>query len=215
MTIEYRIATAMVSAYLLGSIPFGYLLVRLTVGGDVRQTGSGSIGATNVSRTSPVLGLITLLLDALKGLAAVALVLVWIPDSRQLAFAAAFAAISGHVFPVWLGFRGGKGVATGLGSFLPLVPKAVLIAVALFLALAATVRWIALGSVAASASLPLFAYWLGEADQGTRATNTGLIEQAHPAFWLVAGALLIVVKHHANIRRMLAGTEPRFQIAKK
>jgi glycerol-3-phosphate acyltransferase PlsY len=191
------------------------LLVRLIVGGDVRQTGSGSIGATNVSRTSPGLGLITLVLDALKGLAAVALVLVWLHGSRQLAFAAAFAAISGHVFPVWLGFRGGKGVATGLGSFLLLVPKAVLIAVAMFLALAVAFRWIALGSIVASASLPLFAYWLGEAGQGPQPAKAGRVGQAHPVFWLVAGALLIVVKHQANIRRMLAGTEPRFQIAKK
>jgi acyl phosphate:glycerol-3-phosphate acyltransferase len=215
MSIEYPTAAVLVSAYLLGSIPFGYLLVRLVVGGDVRQTGSGNIGATNVARTSPVLGLITLVLDALKGLAAVALVLVWLHGTRQLAFAAAFAAITGHVFPVWLGFRGGKGVATGLGSFLLLVPKAVVIAVALFLALAAVFRWIALGSMVASASLPLFAYWLGEADPGPGMANAGAIDRVPPVVWLAAGAVLIIVKHQANLRRMLAGTEPRFRIAKK
>jgi acyl phosphate:glycerol-3-phosphate acyltransferase len=215
MSIQGPIAPAIISAYLLGSIPFGYLLVRLIFGGDVRHTGSGNIGATNVSRTSPILGLITLFLDALKGLAAVALVLVWLHGTRQLAFAAAFAAISGHIFPVWLGFRGGKGVATGLGSFVLLVPKAVLIAVALFLALVAAFRWIALGSMVASASLPLSASWLGELPQGSQTTNAGRIEQLHPVLWLIAGALLIVTKHHANIRRMLARSEPRFQISPK
>jgi len=215
MNTAHPVVASLLSAYLLGSIPFGYLLVRLFFGGDGGQTGSGNIGATNVSRTSPVLGLITLVLDALKGLAAVALVLVWLHGTRQLAFAAAFAAISGHVFPVWLGFRGGKGVATGLGSFLLLVPKAVLIAVALFLALAAAFRWIALASIVASASLPLLAYWLGEANQAGRTTAGGPLGHAGPVFWLAAGALMIVAKHHANIRRMLAGNEPRFQTAKK
>src|SRR4029078_2404647 len=118
MSSEHPIAAVLVSAYLLGSIPFGYLLVRIIVGSDVRETGSGNIGATNGSRTSPVLGLLTLVLDALKGLAAVALVLVWLHGTRQLAFAAAFAAISGHVFPVWLGFRRGKGVDSGLSFVL-------------------------------------------------------------------------------------------------
>lgn len=215
MSIGHPIAAAIIPAYLLGSIPFGYLLVRLIFGGDVRQTGSGNIGATNVSRTSPVLGLITLVLDACKGLAAVALVLVGLHGSRQLAFAAAFAAICGHVFPVWLGFRGGKGVATGLGSFVLLVPKAVLIAVALFVALAAAFRWVALGSIVASAALPLFACWLGELGPGSPAGNTRPLQQVRPLLWLLAGALLIIAKHQANIRRMLAGSEPRFQVSKK
>ena len=215
MNIEHPIPVSILSAYLLGSVPFGYLLVRGIYGSDVRQTGSGNIGATNVSRTSPILGLITLILDALKGLAAVALVLLWLHGTRQLAFAAAFAAISGHVFPVWLGFRGGKGVATGLGSFLLLVPKAVLIAAVLFLTMVAAFRWIALGSVVASASVPLFAHWLGEIHQGAQLTNAGPVERVNPTLWLVAGAMLIVAKHHANIRRMLGGSEPRFQISKK
>ena len=109
-------------SYLLGSIPFGYLLVRIFRGEDVRQSGSGNIGATNVSRKSPVLGALTLLLDALKGSAAVALSyvvadrMVAIPSLEQLALAALFAVL-GHMFPVWLKFRGGKGVATGLGAF--------------------------------------------------------------------------------------------------
>src|SRR6476469_6551308 len=162
MFLHHPTVMGLLSAYLLGSIPFGYLLVRAFYGDDVRQTGSGNIGATNVSRTSPVLGFATLLLDALKGLAAVALVLMWIHGDRTLAFAAAFVAICGHVFPVWLGFRGGKGVATGLGSFLLLTPKAVLISIAIFVALVAAFRWVALASVIASASLPSLAWTLHE-----------------------------------------------------
>src|SRR5215831_7175383 len=103
MRIEYPIVVSLAAAYLLGSIPFGYLLVRAFYGADVRETGSGNIGATNVSRTSPLLGLLTLGLDALKGMAAVLLVLLWIHGSRTLAFAAALAAIVGHIFPIWLG----------------------------------------------------------------------------------------------------------------
>ena len=113
-----------VFSYLLGSIPFGYLLVRTFRGEDVRQSGSGNIGATNVSRKSPVLGVLTLLLDAAKGVAAVLLARTVFPGQPLIAVLAAVFAILGHVFPVWLGFRGGKGVATGLGSFLVLVPKA-------------------------------------------------------------------------------------------
>src|SRR5580700_4698428 len=126
------------ASYLLGSIPFGYLLVRIFRGEDVRQSGSGNIGATNVSRKSPVLGILTLLLDAGKGTAAVALSyiladhVVAIPTYQQLALGALFAVV-GHMFPLWLGFRGGKGVATGLGAFALLAPKAVLIAVGIFI----------------------------------------------------------------------------------
>lgn len=212
MSIEH-IAVSLTSAYLLGSIPFGYLLVRIIYGSDVRQTGSGNIGATNVSRTSPVLGVITLLLDALKGVAAIALVLLWVHGTRQLAFAAAFAAVCGHMFPVWLGFRGGKGVATGLGSFVLLTPKAVLIAIAIFLALAAATRWVALGSVVASASLPPLAWALGETHRTPGAT--GVINRSQPLLWMTFASVLIVLKHHGNIRRMLAGIEPRFRIASK
>lgn len=215
MSIEHPIAVSLTSAYLLGSIPFGYLLVRIVYGNDVRQTGSGNIGATNVSRTSPVLGVITLLLDALKGMAAVALVLLWIHGSRPLAFAAAFAAICGHMFPAWLGFRGGKGVATGLGAFVMLTPKAVLIAVALFVAAMAAFRWVALGSIVASASLPPLAWLLGEADRSSGAVPTGMINRSQPLFWITFVAVLIVVKHHGNIRRMLAHAEPRFRISSK
>jgi glycerol-3-phosphate acyltransferase PlsY len=215
MSIEHPITVGLTAAYFLGSIPFGYLLVRVAYGSDVRETGSGNIGATNVSRTSLVLGIITLLLDGLKGFAAVALVLLWVHGTHQLAFAAAFIAICGHMFPVWLGFRGGKGVATGLGSFAMLVPKAVLISLVVFLAMVAAFRWIAFGSIMASASLPALAWALGEVPQRTQIAQAPPIDRISPLVWLSAAALLIVLKHQANVRRMLTGTEPRFRSSHK
>ena len=213
MSVDHPIAVSLTSAYLLGSIPFGYLLVRIIYGSDVRQSGSGNIGATNVSRTSPALGVVTLLLDALKGTAAVALVLLWVHGTRQLAFAAAFASICGHMFPVWLGFRGGKGVATGLGSFALLTPKAVLIAIAIFVAVVVAFRWVALGSVVASASLPPLAWALGEAHRTSGAS--GVLNRSQPLLWITCAAVLIVLKHHGNIRRMLARSEPHFRALSK
>src|SRR5258708_19867797 len=126
--------TAVVS-YLLGSIPFGYLLVRIFKGEDVRATGSGNIGAPNVARKSPPLGFATLLLDAAKGLAAVlvARALFSGPHQKLIMTTAAFFAVLGHLFPVWLKFRGGKGVATSLGAFIFLTPKSILFMLALFL----------------------------------------------------------------------------------
>src|SRR5207248_10919879 len=145
------------AGYFLGSIPFGYLLVRAFRGADVRTTGSGNIGATNVARTSPLLGILTLVLDLLKGMAAVAIALALCPGNRTVAFIAALAAVSGHIFPVWLRFRGGKGVATGLGSLVLLMPKAILLAMAVFVVMVAVLRYISLASVTASAALPVFA----------------------------------------------------------
>lgn len=191
-------------SYVLGSIPFGYLLVRTFRGEDVRQSGSGNIGATNVSRKSPLLGALTLLLDALKGSAAVGLAYFLsermageIMPYEAMSVAALFAVL-GHVFPVWLKFRGGKGVATGLGSFIVITPKAVLIAAGIFLAVVVIFRYVSLGSVIAVASLPLLAYGM----------NIG----AHKT-WALAplafACLLIIARHHENIRRLLAGTENR------
>jgi glycerol-3-phosphate acyltransferase PlsY len=190
-------------SYVLGSIPFGYLLVRTFRGEDVRQSGSGNIGATNVSRKSPLLGVLTLLLDALKGSAAVGLAyflsarMAEIMPYEAMSVAALFAVL-GHVFPVWLKFRGGKGVATGLGSFIVITPKAVLIAAGIFLAVVVIFRYVSLGSVIAVASLPLLAYGM----------NIG----AHKT-WALAplafSCLLIIARHHENIRRLLAGTENR------
>ena len=132
-------------SYLLGSIPFGYLLVRWFRGEDVRDSGSGNIGATNVSRTSPLLGVATLLLDGLKGAAAVFLARSVFHGDEKLVGLAALCAILGHVFPVWLRFRGGKGVATGVGAFLPLAPKAVLVGMAVFLAVFLALRFVSIG----------------------------------------------------------------------
>jgi glycerol-3-phosphate acyltransferase PlsY len=190
-------------SYLLGSIPFGYLLVRIFRGEDVRKSGSGNIGATNVSRKSPLLGVVTLLLDALKGTAAVAVSykladrMVPIPTYEQMALAALFAVI-GHMFPVWLKFRGGKGVATGLGSFVVIAPKAVLIAVAVFILVVAIFRYVSLGSIVAVAVFPVAAWLIRQ----FQAPPIGLA-------MISLASLLIIAKHHENIRRLLAGTEGR------
>jgi glycerol-3-phosphate acyltransferase PlsY len=191
-------------SYLLGSIPFGYLLIRAFRGEDVRQSGSGNIGATNVSRTSPVLGGLTLVLDALKGSASVGLAY-YLSNGGTIEFRyeamsiAAFCAVAGHVFPVWLKFRGGKGVATGLGSFVVIAPKAVLCAAVIFVAVVAISRRVSLGSVIAVASFPLLTYGLRE--YGNVPSALAL---------MAVTSLLILAKHHENIQRLLAGTESRF-----
>ena len=184
-------------SYLLGSIPFGYLLVRIFRGEDVRQSGSGNIGATNVSRKSPVLGIVTLLLDGLKGTASVALAYLIAGGRTAMAMAALFAVL-GHIFPVWLKFRGGKGVATGLGSFLVVTPKAVLVAAGIFVAVVIIFRYVSLGSIIAVGSLPLLAY-------GMHAYGDAPMVLVLIAFT----CLLIIARHHENIRRILAGTESR------
>lgn len=218
-----------VFAYLLGSIPFGYILVRLFLGADVRQTGSGNIGATNVARTGAKgLAIATLLLDILKGYVAVAAAYAYgmfvvirstprvpgVPPSAptasqvQQAFTmaalAAFFAIIGHIFTVWLRFKGGKGVATGLGVFLALAPKAVLIVLAVFVAVVALTRYISLGSTIAAALFPLCFYFL----QPQHATPGVLL--------MISGvSLLIIYRHKENIVRLLAGTESRFGAGKE
>jgi acyl phosphate:glycerol-3-phosphate acyltransferase len=189
-------------SYLLGSIPFGYILVRIFRGEDVRRSGSGNIGATNVSRTSPALGVITLLLDALKGAGAVmiARALSTSPAAGgKISLAlAGFFAVAGHVFPAWLNFRGGKGVATGLGAFALIAPKALLLAVAVFIIMVAIFRYVSLGSVVAAASFPLFI---------AKAAFEG---RAMAAFTLItATSLLIIVRHRDNLHRLMSGTESR------
>ncbi len=214
-------------SYLSGSIPFGYLLVRIFRGEDIRKTGSGNIGATNVSRKSPVLGILTLLLDALKGFAPVMLALFWsqhgghstatlaataeqveaahnlarpyMQHTYLLASMAAFFAIVGHVFPVWLHFRGGKGVATGLGSWIGLAPRGVLVMVVVFILVVAVFRYISLGSITAAAIFPLGARILHDYHD-----TPGML------WFMTASSLLIISKHHANIHRLFRGTEARF-----
>jgi len=190
-------------SYLLGSIPFGYILVRAVRGQDVRQTGSGNIGATNVSRTSPVLGVLTLVLDALKGLAAVVLTRTIFPGHDALAGAAALGAIVGHMFPVWLRFRGGKGVATGLGSFTVLAPKTIVLTIGIFIVVFLIFRYVSIASIVAVALFPLLA-WLVEPNR-----------DAQQLWFMAAASLLIVVRHHENIRRLLVGTESRFQWSRR
>jgi acyl phosphate:glycerol-3-phosphate acyltransferase len=192
------------SSYLLGSIPFGYLLVRIFRGEDVRQSGSGNIGATNVSRKSPALGVATLLLDALKGTTAVALSYVVAdrmaagPPALELGALGALFAVVGHVFPVWLKFRGGKGVATGLGAFALIAPKAVLIAAGIFIAVVVISRYVSLGSIVAVGVFPFVAWRIGQFYLSP--TSLALISLA---------SLLILVKHRDNLRRLWAGTESR------
>ena len=190
-------------AYLLGSVPFGYLLVRFVRKEDIRAKGSGNIGATNVARAgSKGLGILTLILDLAKGVAAVLLARHFAPGSlgapSDLAVGAAVAAVLGHVFPMWLRFRGGKGVATALGVFLALVPAVALAGVGVFALVAGFTRLVSLASIIAAAAMPLFAMLL--------------VPNRSPA--LLGGvfflSLLVIAKHHANIGRLLHGTEPKF-----
>ena len=183
-------------AYLIGSIPFGYLIVRGKIGADIRETGSGGIGATNVlRRAGKVAGVITLVLDALKGSAAV--LIAELTHSDWIIAAAAIAVLVGHIFPVWLGFRGGKGVATGAGVFLVLAPIALLCAGVLFLAIVFFTRYVSLGSIVAAATIPLFV-WL-------QSDSRPLLIAA------ILGALLIVFAHRGNIGRLAHGTEARIR----
>jgi acyl phosphate:glycerol-3-phosphate acyltransferase len=193
-------------SYLLGSIPFGYLIVRRKVGDDIRATGSGGTGATNVSRRAgKAAGVFTLLLDALKGAVAVLIVRMLFSASGNVDWilaAAAIAVIVGHIFPVWLGFRGGKGVATGVGVFIVLAPVAVVCAGIIFVAIVAFTRFVSLGSIVAAAVIPLL-IWLQTVFVEPMADLRPLMVAA------IAGAALIVFAHRGNIARLARGTESR------
>jgi glycerol-3-phosphate acyltransferase PlsY len=194
-------------AYLLGSIPFGLLLTKLFGGGDVRQAGSGNIGATNVARVAgPLPGILTLLLDAAKGAAAVWLAARFSNDSATWMVIAALAALIGHCFPVWLKFRGGKGVATAAGVFLMLSPLALLGSVIVFVLVVAFWRYVSLGSIAAAAAMPLLIYLLWAPRHAPPLAVT---------FGALAAAVLIIYKHDANIQRLVEGEEPKFSFSKK
>lgn len=196
--------TAAVS-YLLGSIPFGYLLVRVFRGEDVRASGSGNIGATNVARRSKTLGIATLLLDAGKGLAAVLLAksLFAGPHQQLLLTAAAFFAVLGHLFPVWLKFRGGKGVATSFGSFVLIAPKSILCVVGILVVVVAVFRYVSLGSVIAATLFPVIVWGLHE------------YVEAKQLLVMAAASLLIIWKHRQNLGRIVAGTEPKLGAKKR
>ena len=195
-----------IAAYLLGSIPFGLLLTKAFGRGDVRKVGSGNIGATNVARAAGLLaGVFTLVLDVAKGAAAVFLAEKLSHDSAAWMMIAAFAALVGHCFPVWLKFRGGKGVATAAGVFLVLSPLACLAAVILFLLVVVFWRYISLGSVSTAAAMPLLIYFLWAPHHAPPTSVT---------FGAVATALLIVYKHRGNLQRLVAGVEPKFSFSK-
>jgi len=187
---------SLVAAYLIGAIPFSFLVARAFGVEDVRRVGSGNVGATNVLRSAGRgAGALALGLDAAKGAFAVALAERLAPDHPWLAAAAAASAVVGHSFPVFLGFRGGKGVATGLGAFVVLEPLAAVIAVLVFgLAVAAT-RYASLGSLLGALALALLTL-----------VFRGLDAVAVSA---LATAALVALRHHANLRRLLAGSEPR------
>ena len=186
-----RLLAALAFGYLLGSIPFGVIFTRMAGLGDIRKVGSGNIGATNVLRTGrKELAAATLVGDALKGTAAVVLAALW--WGPQLGTIAALGAFFGHLFPVWLGFKGGKGVATFIGVLLGLKPLAALIFAGLWLALAFTTRYSSLSALVASAASPIVLWLLGEPGMAAMAVI------------LVA---LLWWKHSENIGRLLAGTE--------
>jgi glycerol-3-phosphate acyltransferase PlsY len=194
-------------AYLLGSIPFGFLLVRARSGRDVRAMGSGNIGATNVARTAGwSTGVATLILDAAKGFLAVWLAEHFSRGNIRLMMLGGVAAILGHVFPVWLKFSGGKGVATALGVFLMISWAAVAAGVAIFAIVVLFWRYVSLGSVSAAAALPLLVYLLyapGHAPPTAVTVGTLL------------ASVVVIVKHRKNIERLMAGTEPRFELGRK
>jgi len=196
-----------IAAYFLGSIPFGLLLGRLFSGRDVRSAGSGNIGATNVARVAgPVTGILTLLLDAAKGALAVYLAARLSEQSSTWMMIAGLCALVGHCFPIWLGFRGGKGVATAAGVFLVLSPLSFLGAVILFVLVVLYWRFVSLGSISAAAAMPLLIYFLWAPHHAPPYAVT---------FGSLGAALLIVYKHDANIQRMVQGDEPKFSFSKK
>lgn len=193
-------------AYLLGAIPFGVLLTRLAGGGDLRRIGSGNIGATNVLRTGRKgLALLTLFLDGGKGFAAVAGAGFYGPDFCVIA---AVMVVVGHMFPLWLGFRGGKGVATGLGVLLGLAWPVALVAMLLWLLVAKLTRYSSLAALIAVPAAPLV-LMLELTFQRNDVLPLWLpgLPQFVPALWLIAA--LVMIRHHANIRRLLTGREPK------
>jgi glycerol-3-phosphate acyltransferase PlsY len=196
-----------VVAYLLGSIPFGVILARLFGGADVRKAGSGNIGATNVARVvGPLAGVLTLILDAAKGAAAVLLAERLSNDSATWMMIAALAALVGHCYPVWLKFKGGKGVATAAGVFAALCPLACLAAVILFVLVVFFWRYVSLGSISAAAAMPLLIYFLWAPHHAPPLVIT---------IGTLAVAVLVIYKHDGNLQRLVEGVEPKLSFSKK
>jgi glycerol-3-phosphate acyltransferase PlsY len=190
------------AAYAIGSIPFGYLILRRTGQGDIRSVGSGNVGATNVARAAGIsAGALTLFLDAAKGALAVWLAAQITSGSVTWMIAAVIGAMLGHIFPVWLGGRGGRGVSTGVGAFLLICWPAVAAAIVIWLLVMVVSRYVSLASIMAAASLPFLMYLLyapGHAPSYVVSGGTTL------------GSLLIILKHRQNIARLMNGTENRF-----
>jgi acyl phosphate:glycerol-3-phosphate acyltransferase len=206
-------AALVLLAYLIGSIPFSFLVVKLFAGEDIRQHGSRNVGATNVARTAgKIPGIVALLLDIAKGYGAVA-VATWMTSMSGWPFRAdgnvvsvhqpsfwislaALVAVIGHMFPVWLRFHGGKGVATATGAFVAMNPLVVLGAIIVFVLVLLSARFVSLASILSAASIPLFFRFL-----------------AHAPFWTdmmsILIAILVIAKHHSNIARLAHGTERR------
>lgn len=192
------------AAYLLGSIPFGYIVVRLREGRDIRASGSGNIGATNVARSAGAMaGVVTLLLDLAKGFLAVWLAAKFFDGEVSAMLIAAVAAVVGHMFPVWLKFNGGKGVATGVGAFIPICWQAVAGAFIVWIVVVMIWRYVSLGSIIAAASLPLMTYALYAARPEMPPTAVSI--------GTTLLAVMIIVKHKDNIGRLVAGTENRLK----
>jgi len=196
-----------VAAYLLGSIPFGWLVVKALGGPDIRAIGSGNIGAANVARNAgKFAGILTLLLDAGKGYLAVWFAAHPTHGNIRWMMVAAVCAVIGHMFPIWLNFKGGKGVATGLGVFLPICWQAVAAGIVLWLLVVIFWRYSSLGSISAAVALPLFVYLLyapGHAPPEFVTLGTVVI------------SVLVLVKHRPNIARLVAGEEPRLNFGAK
>src|SRR5215475_16096065 len=194
------------AAYFCGSIPFGLLLGKLFGAADVRKTGSGNIGATNVARSVGLpAGILTLLLDAAKGAVPVWLARHFFPDHAAFQILAGLAALVGHCFPVWLKFRGGKGVATAAGVFFVLCWPAALGSLLVFALVVGFWRYVSLASISAAASMPLLIYVLWAPHYAPPLSVS---------IGTLAGAILIVYKHDANLQRLVEGTEPKFSVGK-
>jgi glycerol-3-phosphate acyltransferase PlsY len=190
-----------VTAYLLGSIPFGLLIVKILGGPDIREIGSGNIGAANVTRNAGrFAGLLTLVLDGAKGYFAVWLAARWTNNNIRWMMVAAIFAVFGHMFTVWLNFHGGKGVATGMGVFLPICWQAVAAAAVLWLIVVIFWRYASLASISAAAALPIFVYVL---------YAPGHAPPEFVSFGTLLICVLVIAKHKSNVERMVAGIEPR------
>jgi glycerol-3-phosphate acyltransferase PlsY len=194
------------AAYFLGSIPFGLLLSKLFGGRDIRKSGSGNIGAANVARVvGPMAGILTLVLDAAKGAASVWLAAHFFDHNATAMMLAGVAALLGHCYPIWLQFKGGKGVATALGVFASLTPLAALAALLFFLIVVGLWRFVSLGSVSAAAAMPLLVYFLWA---------PGHAPPLVVIFGTLFASALIIFKHDPNLQRLIDGTEPKFSFGK-